>query len=137
MSDKLKFLDTNILIYAYSEDDPYKRALARNLLSSGDAILSTQVLQEFANISNKKLKVNWADIMATVEELSQKIPIWINSDETVKMACQIASTYGFSFYDSLIVSAALESQSMVLYSEDMHEGQRIENQLEIVNPFKK
>jgi predicted nucleic acid-binding protein len=44
--------------------------------------------------------------------------------------------YGYSFYDALIISAAIESQSQLLFSEDMHGGQMIENQLEIVNPFK-
>lgn len=104
-------------------------------MASGEAVISTQVLQKLANISHKKLKVNWEEIQATIEELSSKIPLWINSDETVKKACQIAARYGYSFYDSLIISAALESQSVVLFSEDMHSGQKIENQLEIVNPF--
>ncbi len=136
MSGKLQFLDTNILVYAYSEDDPQKREVARSLISSGEVMIGTQVLQEFANIAHKKLKVNWEEIQATIEELSSKIPLWINSDETIKKACQIAAKYGYSFYDSLIISAALESQSAVLFSEDMHGGQTIENQLEIVNPFK-
>lgn len=136
MSGKLQFLDTNVLVYAYSEDDSQKREIARNLMSSGEVIISTQVLQEFANIAHKKLKVSWKETQATIEELSSKIPLWINSDETVKKACQIASRYGYSFYDSLIISAALESQSILLFSEDMHGGQKIENQLEVVNPFK-
>jgi predicted nucleic acid-binding protein len=105
-------------------------------MSSSEAIISTQVLQEFANIANKKLKVSWLDIQATIVELSSKIPLWINSDETVKQACLIAARYGYSFYDSYIISAALESQSVILFSEDMHGGQKIENQLEIVNPFR-
>jgi predicted nucleic acid-binding protein len=136
MRGKFQFLDTNILVYAYSDDDPQKREVARSLISSDHVMISTQVLQEFANIAHKKLKVNWEEIQATVEELTSKIPIWINSDETVKKACQIAAKYGYSFYDSLIMSAALESQSVFLFSEDMHGGQMIENQLEIVNPFK-
>ena len=136
MSGKIQFLDTNILVYAYSEDDLQKRDVARSLISSDHVMISTQVLQEFANIAHKKLKVNWEEIQAPVEELTSKIPIWINSDETVKKACQIAAKNGYSLYDSLIMSAALESQSVRLFSEDMHGGQMIENQLEIVNPFK-
>ena len=136
MSGKLQFLDTNILVYAYSEDDPQKREVARSLMSSGEVMISTQVLQEFANIAHKKLKVNLQEIQATIEELSSRIPLWINSDETLKKGCQIAARYGYSFYDSLIISAAIESQSVLLFSEDMHGGQKIENQLEIVNPFK-
>jgi predicted nucleic acid-binding protein len=74
MSAKLQFLDTNILVYAYSEDDPQKREVARSLISSREVMMSTQVLQEFANISHKKIKVNWEEIQATIEELSSKIP---------------------------------------------------------------
>jgi predicted nucleic acid-binding protein len=50
-------------------------------------------------------------------------------------ACQIAEKYHFSFYDSLIIAASLECDCNILYSEDMHHGQIIENKLKIVNPF--
>ena len=136
MSGKLHFIDTNILIYAYSEDDAQKREIARNLLCTGQMIISTQVLQEFANIAKKKLRVDWQAIQTTIKELSSKIPLWINSNETIEKACEIAEKYGYSFYEALIISAAIESQSQLLFSEDMHGGQMIENQLEIVNPFK-
>mgnify|MGYP005860231885 CR=1 FL=1 len=136
MNGKFQFLDTNILVYAYSEDEPQTREVARQLMSSEEAIISSQVLQEFANIAHKKLKVQWNVIQATIEELRAKMPLWINSDETIVKAFQIAAQYGYSFYYSLIITAALESHSVRLFSEDLHGGQIIENQLEIINPFK-
>ena len=54
---------------------------------------------------------------------------------TVKEACKNAQKYKFSFYDSLIISAALECDCNILYSEDLHNGQLIENRLKITNPF--
>ncbi len=59
----------------------------------------------------------------------------INTEDTILQACRIASQYGFSFYDSLIISAALESDCTVLYSGDMQHNQIIDNRLTIINPF--
>jgi len=51
------------------------------------------------------------------------------------LACDIAKRYSYSYYDSLIISAALEANCDTLYSEDMQNGQIIEKVLRIVNPF--
>jgi predicted nucleic acid-binding protein len=56
--------------------------------------------------------------------------------ETVLSAITIAERYRFSFYDSLIIATALKANCTTLYSEDMQDGQLIENKLLIVNPFK-
>jgi predicted nucleic acid-binding protein len=68
-------------------------------------------------------------------EAIQNNILHVNSDSTILEAFRIAERYGFSFYDSLIISAALESGCNTLYSEDMQHGQLIENRLKIVNPF--
>ena len=67
------------------------------------------------------------------------IPLWrihqINpTPELYRGGLRIRARYGFSFYDSLIVAAALEAGCTTLYSEDMQDGQRIEG-LTIRNPF--
>lgn len=59
----------------------------------------------------------------------------VNTNHTILMACQIADQYGFSFYDSMIISAALECGCGVLFSEDLQNGQMINGKLKIVNPF--
>ena len=59
----------------------------------------------------------------------------MNSEKTIFEACHLAARYQFSFYDSLILSAALECECSILYSEDMSHGQVIEKKLTITNPF--
>jgi predicted nucleic acid-binding protein len=62
--------------------------------------------------------------------------LYTNSESTIIGACNLADQYGFSFYDSLIIAAALECDCNMLYSEDLHDGQLIEGKLTIKNPFK-
>jgi len=61
--------------------------------------------------------------------------VYINTEDTILQACLIADRYNFSFYDSLIIAAAISSNSLILYSEDMSNGIIIDNKIRIVNPF--
>jgi predicted nucleic acid-binding protein len=134
-NDKV-FIDSNILIYSYSDLFPDKQAKARKLINSyDDVFISTQVLNEFVSAFVKKLKAEWPDIMNSLDEITENYSVFINTSDTVKEACKIAQKYQFSFYDSLILSSALESGCNILYSEDMQHGQLIENRLKVVNPF--
>jgi predicted nucleic acid-binding protein len=54
---------------------------------------------------------------------------------TVKLAQNLIGKYGFQLFDGIVVAAALEANCNILYSEDMQDGQIIENTLKIVNPF--
>lgn len=135
MKDRI-FLDTNIIIYCYSNDTPSKRKIAKNIANSPNAIISTQVIQEFTNTMTKKFKTPWPDAENYIEELTKNFLIHINAASTLRLGCQIANRYKFHFYDSLIISAALETSCKILYSEDMQHNQIIENQLRIINPFK-
>ena len=133
-SDKY-FLDTNILIYAYSDTDGHKQQLAQNLLLSQQACISAQVCKEFANVATRKLKHDWRTVRALIAAFGEGIHIQLITVETILAACDIAERYRYSFYDSLILSAALACGCTSLYSEDMQAGQLIENKLRIVNPF--
>jgi predicted nucleic acid-binding protein len=62
--------------------------------------------------------------------------VHVNTESTIIQACKVAERYGFSFYDSLIISAALECDCSILYSEDLNHSQIIEQKLKIVNPFR-
>jgi predicted nucleic acid-binding protein len=75
------------------------------------------------------------DIEKVLSDASRNNDLYINTEDTIINACQIAQRYGFSFYDSVIISAALECDCKVLYSEDMNIGQVIAKKLKIVNPF--
>jgi len=134
MNDKI-FLDTNILIYCYSFTEPVKQSKAQSVVNSSNTIISTQVLKEFANILYKKFKLSWDEIDDAIHETTDNFEVHINTPTSIRRACVIADQYGFSFYDSLIITAALESNCHKLYSEDMQSGQIIEQTLTIENPL--
>jgi len=129
------FLDTNVLIYAYASYEPVKQAQALTLFKAPDVWLSTQVLIEFANVYHRKLKTAWPDVETALNELVQDFNVYKTSSATITNATRLAHRYGFSWFDALIVAAALECGCDTLYSEDLNAGQLIESTLQVVNPF--
>ena len=134
MPDKV-FIDTNVLIYGYSEDEPNKRQQAIDCVLSAEAWISTQVLNETINVLKRKFSLSYSQIREAVQEISKGFPIVLVSVNTIEMALNLAERYQYSYFDSLILASALEAGCQILYSEDLQDGQRIENQLTIVNPF--
>lgn len=134
MNDKI-FLDTNILIYIYSFNKPNKQIIARELVNKNDVIISTQVINELVNVLYKKFKINWENIIQTVNEYENNFFINNVTLSEITKACEIAKKYQFSYYDSLIISTALNLNCSVLYSEDLNSNQLINNKLKIINPF--
>lgn len=134
MSDNV-FLDTNILVFSYSYTEPLKQQIARHLVSENNSVISTQVLQELVYTLTRKFKYSYPEAANVIRESRENSRLHINTESSILLACTIAKRYGFSFYDCVIISAALESDSVILYSEDMSHGQVIENKLKIVNPF--
>lgn len=130
------FIDTNILVYCYTDDEPVKQQRALDIANGSDIFISTQVLTELSNTLKRKFKLNWQAVENVVSEVGSDFNVYINKPATIERACQIADKYQYSFYDSFIISAALSCNSKTLYSEDMQDGQVIENNLTIVNPFK-
>ncbi|WP_375417369.1 PIN domain-containing protein [uncultured Hymenobacter sp.] len=135
MNDKI-FLDTNVLIYAYAVTDPTKKAQALEVSNSGERWISTQVLIEFVNVSNRKLKTDWPEIQTALIELLDTHLVLPTSQITITQATRLADRYGFSWFDSLIISAALECGCETLYSEDLQHGQLVESTLRVINPFR-
>lgn len=129
------FFDTNILVFAYSYTELEKQRLARQLIAESNSFISTQVLQELANTLTRKFKFSYPDAAKAIKESRENNNLHINTESTLLQACTIAKRYRFSFYDSVIISAALESDCTVLYTEDMNHGQVIESKLKIANPF--
>lgn len=134
MSDKV-FFDTNILVYSYSTTEPEKREIAQQLIIDSDSYISTQVLTELCNIVTKKLKFSYEIAQTVLDECCSNSNLITKTKEIIVKATKIASKYGYSFYDSLIISAALSANCKILYSEDMHHTQIIEKKLSIINPF--
>lgn len=136
-----EFIDTNVFIYLFDETDDRKRVTAeriiRTALESRNGRISHQIVQETLNVVTRKLPAPM-----TVEDarrfLEQVLaPLWqvMPSVALYRRGLAIQGRYGFSFYDSLIVAAALEAGCTRLYSEDLQHGQKIEG-LTIENPFK-
>ncbi|HLP88770.1 MAG TPA: PIN domain-containing protein [Nostocaceae cyanobacterium] len=134
MSDRV-FLDTNILIYGYSQDEPDKQQRAFECVQSGDVWISTQVLNETINVLKRKFLLEYSQIRAVVEEFTKQFEIAIVSVTTIETALNLAERYQYTYFDSLIVASALEVGCQILYSEDLQDGQQIDHQLTIINPF--
>lgn len=129
------FFDTNIVLYLLSED-ARKADRAEAVIAAGGAV-SVQVLNEFASVVSRKLKMSYAeirDVLDTVRAVCAVRPLTV---ETHDLGLEIAERFGYSLYDSLIIAAALQAECTVLYSEDMQDGQSIDGRLSIVNPFLK
>lgn len=134
MKDKL-FLDSNILVYCYSTSDMHKRGIARALASMDNVHISTQVLNETTNVLAKKYSISWGDLAKLIDDFENNFTVRLVSISEIRKSCGIAERYGFSFFDSLMIASALECNCDILYSEDMQNGQIIEDNLKIVNPF--
>lgn len=133
MSDRV-FFDTNILVYVLGQTE--RRTSTAESLLAGGGIISVQVLNELANVARRKLGMSWDEIddaLAAIRTLCPS-PVALSSDihDTGR---HIASKYGYGLYDGLIAAAALEAECQTLYSEDMQDGQVIEDRLTIRNPF--
>ncbi|MDD5373032.1 MAG: PIN domain-containing protein [Sulfurimonas sp.] len=137
MQDKI-FLDTNIVIYAFSEDEAQKQSIAFSLLDGeyNNALISKQVINELANILLKKFKLSSNQVENAILELDTIVNIVDFDLSTQIKALHVKDKYNLQFYDSLIIATALENKCTTLYSEDMHNGMLIENRLKIINPFK-
>jgi predicted nucleic acid-binding protein len=131
------FIDSNVLIYAEACDEPQKQtaalALLRNLKLSASGVLSTQVLQEFANVGLRKMGLEASHVRKQLSahqqfELVQVTPVIIHG------ALDLHQTRSLSFYDALIVQAAIVAGCDILYSEDLNTGEIIGG-VKIVNPF--
>ncbi len=133
MPDVKAFFDTNVLLYLLSKDEA-KADRAEDLLAGG-AVISVQVLNEFAAVASRKLGLSWneiKDILGPIRAVCEIDPV---SLETHDRGIEIAERYGFSFFDATIVAAALKAGCRTLYSEDLQHDQLIANRLRIRNPF--
>jgi len=135
MKDKI-FIDTNVLIYAYSDTEPEKKEIALTVLENDYIIISTQVINELIWILNKKFDVAIEQLKILISRFWWKFKVTLVNQVTINKALDIAMRYKYSYWDSLIIASALENECSILYSEDMQHGQVIEDRLKIVNPFR-
>ena len=136
MKDKV-FVDSNIFIYAkIKSQDAEKHIGAQSLLRSLDrqVIISVQVLNEFYN-TLVRIGIDDATIQSFLKQIMQSTLTQSVNKSTVELCWEMRNRYHYSYYDSLILASAVESRCTILYSEDMQNGQVIEKNLKIVNPF--
>jgi predicted nucleic acid-binding protein len=132
------FIDTNLLIYADSGDEPVKQRIALSLLKqlrlNQTGVLSTQVLNEYCNVALNKLKLPHVDIREQMQFWEQYEVVQV-TPAIIHMGLDLHQTRSLGFFDALIVAAAKTSGCTVLYSEDMNAGEMV-NGVRIVNPFR-
>lgn len=134
------FIDTNLFIYQLEVSDERKSATADRIIRKGietrNACVSFQVVQECLNTVLRKAEIPLStdetkryldNVLAPLYRVPASISLY-------RRALDLQTRYHYSFYDSLIIAAALDAGCTQLYSEDLQDGQRIEG-LTIKNPF--
>ena len=139
MSDKTKvFFDSNILVYFADGADPKKQQIAEKLIKNAvindNGVISTQSLQEFFAATTRKLLCTKEKAKEYVENFSNSFTVEQISVPLILKAIDISIKNQFSFWDSLILSAAIQTGCIICYSEDLTNGQIIEG-VKIVTPF--
>lgn len=131
------FFDTNVLVYSDDYDSPAKQAIALGLLEQarlgGSGVLSTQVLQEYFTAVTRKLGVSSAIARRKVE-LFARLDVVVPDVPDILAAIDLYRLHRFSFWDGLVIRAALRSGCTTLYTEDLQSGSRIDG-LTILDPF--
>lgn len=139
MSDRF-FLDTNIFVYSLAAKVPVKKRVAdrliRDAIDSGKGIVSHQVVQEFFSVAYRRFTPPM-----TPSEADQFLAMTFrpllavhSSYSLYGRALELTRRHSLSWYDSLIVAAAIESDCRILYTEDLQHGQKFDN-VRIQNPF--
>lgn len=127
------FLDTNVLIYAFAAGDRRQPA-AEDALSKG-GVVSIQVLNEFVNVSSKKLGLSWSEIDKRIEVVRALVdrptPLTIEEHEHAR---RISKTRKIGFYDALIIASAQSAGCDLLLSEDLQSGAKF-GAVIVRNPF--
>lgn len=134
------FVDTNVLIYWV--DDSARADVVEHLLAQ-QAVISVQVLNEFANVLRRKRAMALPDVEALCTTLIDTCDVLDLSVRTHQTALTLMARYKLSVYDANIVAAAALSGCAVLYTEDMQDGLNIKlpgsasaHALVIRNPFR-
>ena len=127
-----EFADTNVVLYLL--DDGPKADRAEDILGQGPRI-SVQVLNEAMVNCRRKAGLSWEETGSFLAGVQSLCEVEDLSVQTHLVGRALAEKYQLSVYDAMIVSAALIAGCTTLWSEDMHDGLLVEDQLRVVNPF--
>ena len=132
------FLDTNIFVYTFDSREPKKRARAQDLVSDAltRGVISHQVVQEFLNVATQKFAnpLSESDALVYLDRVLGPLCEVLPTLELYRHTIGLAARWKYSFYDSLIIAAALQSECTLLYTEDLQHGQEVEG-VTLTNPF--
>ena len=129
------FLDTNIFVYLYSEDEPEKQAVALSIVEQPLCATSTQVLNEFTAVCLRKFAMPTTEVRRAIAEIVESCELCHIDMAAIQKALALHDKYGYAYYDCLILASAILCGCERLYSEDMQHNQLIEGTLRVVNPF--
>lgn len=127
------FADTNVVVYAFSDDDA-KIAVAEGIIEKQPTI-SVQVISEFLNVCRVKLGMDMPTRHKLARELIAGCSVVALEPRVVEKAMEVETQAEISYWDALIVAAALLSGCDTLYTEDLQHGRTFDGQLTVVNPF--
>jgi len=127
------FVDTNVLLYLLSDDQ--EKADRAEALLADRVVISVQVLNEFADVAQRKMALDWPTVEQALADLRRFADVRPLTLATHEMGIALASRYRTSVYDAMIAAAALEAGCTRLLSEDFSDGQRFERRLTVRNPF--
>ena len=127
------FLDTNIWIYAYSNDD--RRDIAVDIIEKfyDNIIVSTQTINELYVVLTKKKIVSKIVARNIINDLMDNFSISLIKKETIQQSIEIQTRYKLQYFDSLLLSTALENNCKIFYSEDLQHNLIIEDNLKIIS----
>ncbi len=140
MSGTRHFLDTNIFVYTFDLQNPRKAKRAENLiadaLATGAGLISFQVAHEFVSVARKPFRVpmDFHQIERYWHTTLQPLLVVHSSPGLFVRALDLARRDQLSWYDSLIVAAAIHAGCKILYSEDLQHGRRFGDMV-VENPF--
>ena len=129
------FIDTNIFIYAQRTDNLVKKQVAEKAINFFDCVASTQVLNEIANVFTKKYPAPVKKVEFLLKSICEISSIIVINETLITHALFLHDRYKLSYYDCLIIAAALSAKCESLISEDIQDGMLIEGSLKIVNIF--
>jgi predicted nucleic acid-binding protein len=130
------FIDTNVWRYAFIESgETPKSVTARALIENVQPVVSTQVINEVCVNLLKRTGSNEEQIGQLVESFYAEYSVVELGRPVLLAASQLRGRYSLSFWDSLIVAAALGAGVEILYSEDFQHGLNIDDRLRVLNPF--
>ncbi|MBF0412741.1 MAG: PIN domain-containing protein [Desulfamplus sp.] len=135
MTEAKYLFDTNMWVYLYSFDP--KGIIVQKLINThfDNIVVSTQVLNELYNVLTRKNLKTKEDAYEIVNDLIENYNIYCIDEQCIKRGVEINIKYHFSYWDSLIIAAALETGCSTLYSEDLQHKQVIEETVTVLNPF--